>query len=308
MRIATFNLKDFFDPRSDDERPIVEQKIQHVATLLRRARADVVALQEVASDALLDRLVRHELADLDYRTIHAAGRDRRGIGCAILSRLPVLSQAIATSERIALPLLPGSSAPVDLAFRRPIPVLEVDAGAFGYVAFITVHFKSKLATQLKDDAGAVIAPTTPRAIADGHVRSLLARTAEALFVREVVDAWLEKGRRVVVLGDFNDTIDSFPVRIVAGDFPPIEPKLRLTSCTTRVPDALRFSILHGGTPDLIDHILLSADLVEHLDDVIILNDALRDHGPYVPDAPIAPDSDHAPVVAAFALRPMTVDG
>lgn len=302
MRIATFNLKDFFDPRTDDEQPIVEQKIQHVAELLRRARADVVGLQEVASDALLGRLVARELADLGYRTIHAGGRDRRGIGCAILSRLPVLSQSIAMSERISLPALPTSGSSIEIAFRRPIPVLEVDAGVFGYVAFITVHFKSKLTTHLKDDAGEIIAPTTPRAIADGHVRSLLARMAEALFVREIVDEWLAKGRRVVVLGDFNDTIDSYPVRIVAGDFPQVDPKARLTSCAARIPDALRFSILHGGTPDLIDHILVSEDLVEHIEDVLILNDALRDHGPYIADAPIAPDSDHAPVVAAFALK------
>jgi len=46
-RIATFNLKDFFLPRSDAERSVAPGKLTNLAENLRRANADVVALQEV---------------------------------------------------------------------------------------------------------------------------------------------------------------------------------------------------------------------------------------------------------------------
>ena len=47
LRIATFNLKDFFLARNEAETDVVEGKVANIAQNLRRADADVVALQEV---------------------------------------------------------------------------------------------------------------------------------------------------------------------------------------------------------------------------------------------------------------------
>ena len=50
LRIATFNLKDFFVPRSDAERSVAVGKFANISANLRRANADVVALQEVGEE------------------------------------------------------------------------------------------------------------------------------------------------------------------------------------------------------------------------------------------------------------------
>src|SRR6478609_4590172 len=89
LRVATFNLKDFFAPRAEAERPTVEAKVANIARDLRRANADVVALQEVGSTELLDRLFGKELADLGYAAPVVGTEDKRGIRNVIASRLPV---------------------------------------------------------------------------------------------------------------------------------------------------------------------------------------------------------------------------
>ena len=56
LRIATFNLKDFFLPKGDAERALVEAKVANVAANVLRAKPDVVALQEVGEEEHLVRL------------------------------------------------------------------------------------------------------------------------------------------------------------------------------------------------------------------------------------------------------------
>lgn len=303
LRIATFNLKDFFDPRTDHERPIVEQKVRHVAELVRRADADVIGLQEVGSASLVERLVSKELAGAGYFPPHVGPGDRRGIGCAIVSRLPIVSSSIVAGDKLAFPRFSANDPEPfgTLPLRRPVVRLRVDAGAFGEVDVLTIHFKSRLAAALKDAAGQPVFDDTPRAIAEAHIRAWVMRSAEALHLRGVVDAILAENpvAKIAVVGDFNDSIDSLPVRTVRGGFAYVDPAKRLTSCAERVELDRRFSILHGGHKDLIDHILVSPALAAHLEGAAVLNETLRDHGPYKPDAPIEPDSDHAPVVAWF---------
>ena len=77
-----------------------------------------------------------------------------------------------------------------------------------------------------------------RARAEGDLRSLAWRAAEALFVRDLVDAAHAREARVVVAGDLNDVAESVPVRAVRGE--------DLVACGQAVPRERRFSILHHG--------------------------------------------------------------
>jgi len=70
-RIATFNLKDFFLPRNDAERGVGPGKLVNLADNLRRANADVVALQEVGEEQQLDRIVERDAVGCDH---HDYGR------------------------------------------------------------------------------------------------------------------------------------------------------------------------------------------------------------------------------------------
>ena len=153
---------------------------------------------------------------------------------------------------------------------------------------------------MQDEAGQDILDASARGYAEAQLRSLVLRSAEALFVRGLVDGLLTDGHdKLVVLGDFNDTLDSLPVQIVRGTGRDLDPALVLEPAAARVPEERRFSTRHGSRPQLIDHVLLSPALAARLQACEIFNEALRDHGPYDPDAPPATDSDHAAVLATF---------
>jgi hypothetical protein len=102
------------------------------------------------------------------------------------------------------------------------------------------------------------------------------------------------------MGDLNDTADALPVRLVRGldrAHAASPSKHVLRACAELVPAERRFSCFHGGSPTLIDHVLVSERLHRALVGFEIHNEELRYHGPHVEEPPITIDSDHALCVA-----------
>jgi predicted extracellular nuclease len=301
VRLATFNLKDLFDPRGPEEEPIVAAKCGHVAGALLAANADVVALQEVASNTLVEGLLARELAACGYGRPLFGPRDKRGIGLALLSRLPVLESKVFSPYELGFPRFVDSDPEPFLnriPLRRGVLHITVDAGPLGPVDVITVHFKSKLGAPMRNEAGEALHDLSAVGLAEASLRALVARSAEALHLRKLVDALLAiPGRNICALGDFNDTIGSLPLQIVMGIG--TLPEATLVSCLETLPAERRFSVLHRGARELIDQILVSAALAQHFRGAEIMNGALRDHGPHDPAAPLAADSDHALCLADF---------
>lgn len=304
IRLATFNLKDFFLPRVDSDRAIVEAKVRNVAANLRRANADVVALQEVGSPELLDRLVGRELADLGYGAPVVGTEDRRGIRNAILSRLPLLRSQVHVAEALPFPtFVEGDPDPFPgrIPLRRGVVHVRVDAGGgLGEVDVLTAHFKSGLPAARKAKDGAKVPDATARDHGESAVRSLVQRAAEALYVRGIVDDVLraEPDRAVCVMGDLNDIAGSLPIRLLMG-VEPLGP-LQLWSCTADVAAERRYSCYHGDGPSLIYHVLASERLFRARKEVAIYNEVLRYHGPFVEGATdLCEDSDHALVTVLF---------
>lgn len=302
LRIATFNLKDFFLPRSDAERSIAPGKLANIASQLRRANAHVVALQEVGEEQQLDRLVKF-VEELGYGAPVVGTADKRGIRCAILSRLPVLWSQVHTAKTIPFPRFIENDADpfVDrIPLRRGIVHVRVETADLGEVDVMTTHFKSNLPVRQRTVDGREIEDTTPKARAESAVRSLIQRAAEAIFVRGLVDDVLKASpdHAICVLGDLNDHHDSLPVRVVRGLGEPRRGVL--ASCAELLAVEKRYSCFHGNEKTLIDHILVSERLFRAAKSFHIFNEALRFHGAHV--EPIAPteDSDHALCVAEFA--------
>lgn len=295
MRLATYNLKDFFAARRPTENAVVEAKLAKITGDIRRARADVVALQEVGSLALLDRLVR-ALPELAYGPPIVGPEDRRGIRNVILSRLPVVWSQVHKASALPFPrFVEGDPEPFPsrIPLRRGIVHVRVEARGLGEVDVLTAHFKSNLPAALKTPEGEVVADTTPYAVGASAVRSLVQRAAEALFVRGLVDGIFARSpdHAICVMGDLNDTLDSLPVRLVRGIDGASE--LHLRAGAERVPEEGRYSCFHGADRTLIDHILLSERLHRALRMFEIHNEDLRYHGLYVADPPLTEDSDHA---------------
>ncbi len=303
FRLATFNVKDLFEVRAGAERGPLDAKLANLAAVLERADADVVALQEVGSDRVLEELCER-VPRLGYAHRVVGTADARGIRCAIVSRAPVLESRVHVAEHLAFPsFFLGDPPPFGarIPLRRGVVHVRVEGGPVGAVDVLCVHFKSNRALPLRDARGEPIAPQTAREHAEGTLRSLVWRAAEALFVRGVVDSLIgpddapRDDRHVVVAGDLNDHPSSVVVRVVSGGGP-----RALAPCAEAVPEAERYSILRNGARQQIDHVLATRALRERLHSARFLNEELRDHGDFGEMVEPLPDSDHAALVVSFA--------
>lgn len=295
LRVATFNLKDFFSPRREQENAVVEAKLSNVTASLRRAAADVVALQEVGSVELLDRLVKG-LPELGYEPPVVGVEDRRGIRNVILSRHPILWSQVHQAKSLPFPrFVEGDPEPFGdrIPLRRAIVHVRIEVGTLGEVDVLTAHFKSNLPAEMKSKDGTPIKDTTPLAIGESAVRSLVQRAAEALHLRALVDGIFAHSpdHAICVMGDLNDTLESLPVRLVRGI--DTTSKHHLHAAAASLPEEQRFSCYHGGGRTLIDHVLLSERLHRAMRSFEIHNENLRYHGPHLEETPLSEDSDHA---------------
>jgi endonuclease/exonuclease/phosphatase family metal-dependent hydrolase len=315
LTLATYNVKDLLEPRGDAARRIFADKLDFIAEMLRICDADVVGLQEIGPPALLD-AVLDRLAHLPGGRTYGAPvmgtADARGIRCALLSRLPVLESRVHTAEALPFPVFrEGDPLPFGsrIPLRRGIVHARVDAPGLGPIDVLVGHFKSSRPVPPRDAGGRELPATSAHVRAEGAVRSLVWRTAEALYVRRLVDDLLTRAGSeapLAVVGDLNDVPDSPAVRAVRGQAGELG---ELFDCAASVDAAARFSTLHDGRATQIDHILASATLFARLETARFFNDDLRQHPP-VPTVTVGEsreggsegvtvDSDHAPLVTRF---------
>jgi endonuclease/exonuclease/phosphatase family metal-dependent hydrolase len=280
--LASFNVLDLFDAG--------DPRLPGLAALLRPHAPDVVALQEVGSEAVAQAF--GEALGGGYDAV-AGGVDDRGICNAVLTRRPIVSQAALRADSLPFPRFRrDDSEPFEgrIPLRRAVPDVVVDGGDLGPVRVLVVHFKSRRATAMRDAANALIGPTSTAEMGEGETRAVVWRCAEALFVRRVVDDRLARthGEKLVVCGDFNDVSGSLPLRIVAGVTEPDRPDA-LLDVTERIPFADRVSVLHDGEAAAIDHALLSPTLAVLFESATYERSQLGQPGA----------SDHAPLVVRF---------
>ncbi len=229
MRLASWNVQNLFDEVDDpnnDEVPSpqeVKSKLARLAFVLKRLEADVIGLQEVENEEILERLAQ-ELPG--YRPILIEGNDhRRGIDVALLTRRPV--EHIRSHSHRLLPYVTGT--PKNYKFSRDC--LEVEIGGELPVTVLVNHF---------------ISNRNPGATADAK------RRAQAMGVAQIVAE--REGRLVAVLGDLNESFDSWS----------LEPLADLVDPFHGLPE--RHTYLYRGRPLVLDHILpnraLSSRVVE----------------------------------------------
>jgi endonuclease/exonuclease/phosphatase family metal-dependent hydrolase len=308
ITLATFNVKDLLDPEDDAGRAHMEQKLAWTAAMIEKTGADVLALQEVGSAAMVNALADRLERRAGYAEPVMGTPDKRGIRCAILSRAPILHAEVHTAASLDFPVFVAGDAPPfegRIPLRRGVVQVRVDAGSLGAIDVFVAHFKSKRPVPERTILGDEIAPLTAREHAEGDMRSLVQRAAEALHLRGLVDGVLRERpeAHVAVMGDLNDAAWSVPVRIVSG--PAFDPALNpLFSCGDAVTPERRFSAIFGGERAQIDHVLVTARLHQSLSSARFLNEELREHEPILdhgPELPPTIDSDHAPFAVTFSV-------
>jgi endonuclease/exonuclease/phosphatase family metal-dependent hydrolase len=313
MRIATFNLESLDAP--------VAPRARLLRPALERLEADILCLQEVNGQkaggrrtlAALDEL----LAGTPYAAFHravtraASGAPADRHNLVSLSRWPIARSRQIQHDLLAPPTVPRATAvppdpsPAEIRFERPLLVTEI-ATASGPLTVVNVHLRAPLASTIPGGKLAPFAWRSVAAWAEGFFHSGLKRTGQALELRLLVDALFdaEPDPLVLVAGDFNAEDHETPVRLVAGapeDTGNPDLAARALVVLDRAIDrSRRFSVMHHGRPQMLDHMLASHRLLGLFRGIEIQNEALGDEAVAWGKGIGAAGSYHAAIVASFA--------
>ncbi len=144
--------------------------------------------------------------------------------------------------------------------------------------------------------------------AEGYYLSDVKRVGQALEARILVDKIFAadgEDALIAVGGDFNAEIGSVPFKALVGSVEDTQnPDLRSTvliPCELNVPPDKRFSLIHHGRGNMLDHVAVSQALYPDWIGTDIFNETLHDESLPFSNELKFPESDHAPVVARFRL-------
>jgi endonuclease/exonuclease/phosphatase family metal-dependent hydrolase len=322
IRIATFNLENLDDQLGAS--PTIAERNAVIRPQLDRVNADVLCLQEIhaqgqAGNRTLDALDQL-IAGTQYAGFNRAhtetvgGELYRFRNLVVLTSFPITATHLIRdtdgpqpSYQYATANPPDQTAePVE--WERPMLHVELDLGAGRALHVINLHLKSKIAATVTGQKIDSFTWNTPSAWAEGSFVSAMKRVGQALQTRLTVDEIFDVGAAeslIAVCGDLNATADEVPVRAICGNVedtgnPAHAPRV-LVACEKNVPESTRYSLLHLGHGEMIDHILASRDLFRFFDHTEIHNETLIDEsGAFRTDVKF-PESDHAAVIAEFRL-------
>ena len=129
--------------------------------------------------------------------------------------------------------------------------------------------------------------------------------AQALELRLLVDEILARDpeRLVAAAGDFNAEDHESPLRlVVAGEDDTGNTGLAPRSLVVldrALPADRRWSLLHGGRREMLDHVLASGALHRRFRRIEVLNEGLADEAVAAAGTRALATSYHAPIVAEF---------
>lgn len=265
--IATYNLQRYglHDRDGDGQRaePKPEAECIAVADTIAALRPDILALQEIGNERMLDQLAQ----DLRKRGLDYPHRDyvRRGaseMNLALLSRFPIAASRPRLDDTYTIG---GTIQPVLRGFLEA----ELDLGGGERLTVFVAHLKSRSfhplgQTEMRRNEARLLA---------NHVRRVLRNAPDAA---------------VIVVGDFNDSFNSAPLRLLRGedgepllvDLRPLDEPGGVWTFFNRADDSY----------ERFDYLLASPALARRL-----RPDSCRVHR----EPPAALASDHRPVVAVF---------
>lgn len=342
FRIASFNVENllgagfrYYD-RYKVEPADYEAKANWIASVLTRAKADIVGVQEVWLDDALNDVVKRSLFFANGAAIaapgatpaenlngHLAKRPRLGL----ISRFPIKAVKSITqfpaSVNLTIPLRVDSGAVQLVAiaikqFQRPILRAVVDVSGLDLTVYVA-HLKSKGPMIAEGEDG-----DDPFVASLGQARATIVRAAEAAALRHLILDDLHQTRKpAVVLGDLNDTPDSASTQSVRGPTPHKDMNHGEKKALWDVVLYNTFRIahersptlhthIHDGERDILDHILVSEEFytrnkgrIGEVERHEVINDHLRDDN----DQPQPPGaSDHGVPIAEIRLLTTHTNG
>ena len=272
MLLGTWNLENLYRPGGKfgpKDKAAYEAKLASLAATVRALSPSVLGVQEVGDPEALADLAG--MLEGSWHITLSEHADERGTRVGFLSSLPVT--VVADEDRFPAPLRPvqvsDAGKPVARAGRGVLAV-TVSTRAFFFDAAVC-HLKSKLLSY----GGGRFQPRDEGERARFGAYALGRRSAEATLVRSLAGRLLQGDGRehgVVVLGDLNDEASAATTQILLGppgseigtpgfDQPDKGDAQRLWNVAPRIPAEQRYSRIHAGRRELIDHVLVSRGLL-----------------------------------------------
>jgi endonuclease/exonuclease/phosphatase family metal-dependent hydrolase len=323
MRIATFNLESLDLPPK--ARVPLEVRAEMLRPALERLQADVLCLQEVNGQHMAGRSARRLLA-LDrllagtryanYARVTTTGGAGHGIAdvhnLVTLSRFPIRTHREVRHNLVAPPsyrsrmAIPAEPEARPICFDRPILVTHIEPPGGDPLTVINVHLRAPLAAAVP---GQKIEPFVWKTVggwAEGYFLSAMRRAGQAVELRFLLEELFDTDGSglIAVAGDFNAQDHEVPITLIVGGEEntgnPLLAKRSLVVLDRAIPGDRRWSVLHHGRRQMLDHILASQALQGRFMSIEIHNEALSDELIGYARHISASASAHAPVVAEFA--------
>ncbi len=191
-------------------------------------------------------------------------------------------------------------------FDRPVLMVEIELKS-GPLHVLNVHMRAPLASSIPGQKSGPFAWKSVAGWAEGFFLSAMKRTGQALELRFALEEIFDRDAHamVVVCGDFNAEDHEMPMKIVVGAEEDTG-NGRLAARSLVVLDRAiardrRFSVLHHGRPQMLDHMLASRALTARLGEVECHNETLSDELVGYAKVEGSVSSYHAPLVAEFDL-------
>ena len=322
MRLASFNLENLSDS-SHAEAPL-SARLEVLKPQLKRLDPDIICFQEVdatkkhsggqrqltALDHLLD---ESQLGNFHQaHTTHdetGAPADRHNL--VTLSRWPINQTRQYANDLVAPPRyasvtsIPKQNSAAEIVWDRPILDVEIKLPDGRVLHVLNVHFKAQLASVIPGQKVGPFAWKSVPGWAEGYFIASIKRAGQALECRMVVDHIFDgdPSALIAVAGDFNADTREVPLRIISGSTEDtgngVLAVRSLALLEHSVPKSQRFTVVHRGHKLMMDHILVSRQLMAHYRSFSVHNEMLGDELVAYTLIDAAPDSFHAPIVAEF---------
>lgn len=311
--IATFNLENL-----DDKGKFWLKRKEALKPMLKRINADLLFLQEVNSLSALDDLIKDTIYE-DFNKAYTTDKkgkpyDERNLIILTQKRYTIRKKEqyhhnlVHNSEWKQVTAKKEAKGAEKVSWERPILHCEIALKGSRVLHAINLHLKSKIPTDIKGQKKDRYTWLSHEGWAEGFFLSSIKRVGQAFEVRMLLEKiFTDESQQAIIAigGDFNAEIGSVPFEIIVGSVENTNnPDLRNTvmvPCEYNVPLDQRYSLIHHGKGEMLDHAIVSQALYPYWVETVIFNEILQDKSiPFATEEKF-PESDHAPVATRFRL-------
>ena len=322
LRIATFNLENLED--KPGLAPSLDDRIAVLRPQLIRLDADIICFQEIHGQEIPGQprqllALKKLLTGTKYENFHmvssmtAAGQDVYNLrNLVIISRFEIEAYSQIKNDDVRPPVyrkvtaIPAEDAK-EIRWERPILYAKINLPDNKTLHVFNLHLKSKRPSDVEGQSRGIYSWNSAAGWAERFFISSMKRVGQALETRILIDRLLDddEDAMIAVCGDFNADQDSVPLMAIRGAVEQTGNSAlagrALFPCENNIPESMRYSLFYQGKGMMIDHLLVTRNLMQYYRFTEVHNEMLHDESVSNASDKKYPESDHAPVVAEFRM-------